>query len=274
LHPEKLETAFQGFGCGQKFRVQKKGPQALQDFNYKTMAKRKQVRQVATSSTSRPEEDVLVNIVEVRDQAQSFVAKNRKPLMIFGGLVLALVLGLIGWNLYTSGQQKTAVEQLRVAQRQFERDSFAVALNRPGGGYGGFLQIIDNYPGTKAANLCHYYAGVCYLNLGKYDAAVSYLKDYSPKGDPLLSIMKNGALGDAYSELKDMDKAKSYYAKAAAGAENDLLTPYYLKKLGMLAELQKDYSAALKHYQEIKDRFPNSAEGQDIEKYLVLLEGK
>jgi tetratricopeptide (TPR) repeat protein len=238
------------------------------------MAKRRQVKQASTTTqSSRPEEDVLVNIVEVRDQAQDFVGKFRKPLMIGGGLVLALIVGLIAWNLYIKGQQNTAVEQLRIAEGKFERDSFAVALNRPGGGYGGFLQIIDNYPGTPAANLANYYAGVSYLNLGKYDAAVSFLKDYKAKGT-LMTIMKNGTLGDAYSELKQFDKAESHYAKAANAGDNDLLTPFYLKKLAMLAERNGDNASAVKHYQAIKDRYPNSTEGQDVEKYLVRLEGK
>jgi tetratricopeptide (TPR) repeat protein len=238
------------------------------------MAKRRQVKQASTTTqSSRPEEDVLVNIVEVRDQAQGFVSKFRKPLMIGGGVILALIIGLIGWNLYVNGQQKIAVEQIRYAERQFERDSFAVALNRPGGGYGGFIQIMDNYKGTPTSNLANYYAGVSYLNLGKFEAAVSFLKDFKAK-TPMMTVMKNGTLGDAYSELKQFDKAESYYQKAVSALDNDLLTPFYLKKLAMLAERNGNSAEALKHYQAIKDRYPNSTEGQDVEKYLVRLEGK
>ncbi|MEZ4908263.1 MAG: hypothetical protein R2771_11635 [Saprospiraceae bacterium] len=35
-------------------------------------------------------------------------------------------------------------------------------------------------------------------------------------------------MGDAYSELNDMENAKKYYTKAAQQTENDLLTPYYI----------------------------------------------
>jgi hypothetical protein len=52
---------------------------------------------------------------------------------------------------------------MMLAQQQFEKDSFQLALTNPGGGYSGFLDIIDSYSGTKTANLAKYYAGICYL---------------------------------------------------------------------------------------------------------------
>ena len=89
-----------------------------------------------------------------------------------------------------------------------------------------------------------------------------------------MPIMKNGALGDAYSELKDFAKAKSFYKKAVASNANELLTPFYIKRLAMLAQKENDIAAARDYYQELKDEYPNSPEGQDAEKYLIFFEGK
>ena len=109
--------------------------------------------------------------------------------------------------------------------------------------------------------------------MGKYQAAIDYLKDYKAVGE-VTPIAKYGAMGDAYSELQDFDSAMKYYKKAAAEEENDVLTPYYLKKVGMLHEHNGNFAEAKKVYQQIKDDFPNSASGRDIDKYLARVSAK
>ena len=219
-------------------------------------------------------EETLVDVVKVRDQAQNFLDENQN--LIFGVLVgfVVLVGGFFAYrNFYQKPRQDEAVEQMFRAQEQFERDSFALALSNPGGGYMGFLDVIDGYKGTKAANLARYYAGISYLNLGKYEAALDYLKQYNAKGD-ITPIMKFGAMGDAYAELNDMDKAMSHYKKAANYSDNEALTPYYLKKIGMLSEKNGDFAAAKEAYQEIKDKYPTSDAGRTIDKYLARVASK
>jgi tetratricopeptide (TPR) repeat protein len=235
------------------------------------MAKGKQVRRPVTSAVK--EEEVLVDIVDIRNQAQSFYERYQNFILIGAAALALLIGGIIAWRWYTETKQVEAIEQMAQAQKQFERDSFAMALTNPGGGFSGFLDIIDNYGGTKAANLSCYYAGVCYLNLGKFEVAIDYLKDFSAKGD-IMPIMKNGALGDCYAETKNFDKAMSYYKSAASAGDNDFLTPYYLKKVAMLAQKRGDNAAARDAFQKIKDKYPTSAEGQEAEKYLIYLEGK
>ncbi len=228
------------------------------------MAKRKR-----NQRGRRKEEETLVNVIEVRDQAQGFLEKNQT--IIIGALaaVLLLIGGVFAYNnFYKAPRQQEAIEQMFQAEFQFQRDSFAQSLTNPGGGYKGFLDIIDEYGGTATGNLANYYAGICYLNLGQYDAAISYLEDYTPAG-AVTPSMKYGALGDAYSEKSDFDKAMSLYKKAAKAEDNDLITPYYLKKVGMLHEHQGNSSEALKAYNEIKAKYPNTTIARDIEKYIA-----
>jgi tetratricopeptide (TPR) repeat protein len=222
-------------------------------------------------------DEVLIDVVEVREQAGDFFERNR--LFILGGLGLLVLVagGLFAYNqFYKIPKQKEAVEQMFQAQIQFERDSFQLALLNPGGGYLGFLDIIENYGGTPAANSAKYYAGVSYLHIGQqnanankeFEAAISYLEDFNASGD-VLPIMKNGALGDAYSELQDFGKAMSAYKKAVSSGDNELLTPYYLKKVGMLNEKNGDAKAAQNAYEQIKNEYPNSPDARDIEKYIA-----
>lgn len=219
--------------------------------------------------TQKEADETLVDIVEVRDQAQSFIDRNQN--LVFGILIglVVIVGGIFAYrNFLLKPRQQEAVEQMYQAQNQFDRDSFALALTNPGGGFLGFLDVIDKYKGTKAANLALYYAGISYLNLGQYEAAVDYLKDFNPKGD-ITPMMKFGALGDAYSELNDFDKALQFYKRAVDAGDNDAIVPYYLKKLGMLYERQNDFAKAKEAYQKIKDEYSNTVYGQDIDKYLI-----
>lgn len=219
-------------------------------------------------------DETLVDIVEVRDSAQNFIDRNRT--WVFGALVAAvLIFG--GWfaynNFYKKPKQQEAVEQMYQAQVQFERDSFALALTKPGSGYLGFLDIIDNYKGTKAADAAHYYAGLCYLNLGQYDAAIDYLKDYSPSGE-ITPATKFGVLGDAYSELQDFGKAMDNYKKAVSSTENEVLKAYYLKKVGLLHERNGNLDDAKAAYEKIKNEFPTTTEASDIDKFIKRVASK
>ena len=225
------------------------------------MARRKKTR--------REQEETLIDIVEARESAQSFVEKNKN--ILFGVLAAVILIagGLFAYNqFYQLPREAEAGEQIFQAEIQFERDSFESALLNPGGGYLGFLDIIETYGNTKVGNMANYYSGICYLNLGKFEAAESYLKDFDPSGR-ITPIMKWGALGDALSEQGKLDKAESSYRKAANAGENEFLTPYYLKKLGLLHENQGEYKEALKAYQEIKTNFAKSIDGRTIDKFIA-----
>ncbi len=224
------------------------------------MAKRRKRKKV--------QDETIVDIVEVKEQAEDFFERNQKPILAVLGAIALIVGGYFAYKqFYVLPREIEAGEQIFQAELQFERDSFELALLNPGGGYSGFLDIIDNYGGTKVANLAHYYAGICYLHLGKFDAAVSYLSDFSP-GGTITPIMKYGALGDAYSELEQYDQAEKAYKNAVSAGDNDFLTPYYMKKLGLLYESQGDYAAALKTFKEIKSDYAKSQDGFNIDKFI------
>ncbi len=223
---------------------------------------------MARRRNKKQEEEVLVDLVDVRDNFQGVYQKNQQ--LIWGaaiGLVLLIGGYLIYNNLYMEPRQKEAMNQMYQAQFQFERDSFAKALTNPGGLYPGFLDIEDQYGNTRAGNLASYYIGVSYLNLGEHQAAIDYLADFKATNTEM-TIMKNGALGDAFAELKDLSSAMSFYQKAAA-KDNDLLTPYYLKKIGLLHERNGATADAQKVYEQIKSDYPLSNEARDIDKFLA-----
>ncbi|MDX2133224.1 MAG: tetratricopeptide repeat protein [Saprospiraceae bacterium] len=215
-------------------------------------------------------EEVVVDVQEVQGNALSLPA-NFQQYLVYAFVAVALLVA--GWWMYRNfvvkPRNQEAMAAMWQAQQLFERDSFQMALENPGGGYEGFLGIIDNFGGTKAANLSHYYAGVCYLQTRQIDEAIAHLEKFKPS-DELLPIMKNGILGDCYSEKKEFDTAIKYYKKAVDAGNNELLQSIYLKKLGLLYDYQGNKAEARKAFERYKRDFPNqsSPEWRDIDKYI------
>ncbi|MBK7231396.1 MAG: tetratricopeptide repeat protein [Saprospiraceae bacterium] len=223
----------------------------------------------ATSKSSS--DDTILDISAVKNQAESFFVKNRSFLTIGFIALIVLVGGYLGYKyLYVDADHKAALEQMYQAEMLFEKDSFEMALNNPGGGFSGFKEIAENFGHTPAGNLAKYYAGICELKLGNYDAAKSYIEDFDGKGE-VMPILKYNALGDITANLLDYEAAIKHYEKAISVRKNDFLTPWILKKLGILKESLGDTEGALKAYNEIKENYLGAPDGVNIERYILNL---
>ncbi|MCC6281723.1 MAG: tetratricopeptide repeat protein [Saprospiraceae bacterium] len=211
-----------------------------------------------------------IEVQEVQQVSAPFWEKYQKELLYALGAVAAVA---VGWWLYKSmivaPKQQEAVASMWQAQNMFERDSFRLALDGPGGGFDGFVALADKYSGTPAGNTANYYAGVSYLQLGEFDNAIQYLEKYDAEGT-LLPAVKYGALADAYSEKKDYAKALDLYEKASEATDNEVLSSLYLKRLGMLYEYQGNKEEAVKVYERLRRDYPNqqSQDWREIEKYI------
>ena len=131
------------------------------------------------------QEEAVVNQPVSTTSAPFWETYQKQIIYVLGGL-LALCIGWWGYKtLIVEPKQKEAVDAMWQAQMMFDRDSFKLALENPGGGAEGFLAIIDNYSGTKAGNTAKYYAGVCYLQTGDFDNAIAQLESFDADGDLL-----------------------------------------------------------------------------------------
>jgi tetratricopeptide (TPR) repeat protein len=207
------------------------------------------------------------------EQAEKYVKENKQVVTyIVGGLILVIMAYFSYGRFIVEPKEEKAANQVFRAQSYFAVDSLRLALHGDGL-YPGFLKIIEDYDGTKVANLSNYYAGLCYLRSGQYNDAINYLKDYSGD-DAYVQTLAYGAIGDAYGELGNLGDAISWYKKAADNQPNDLLTPFFLYKSGLAMEREGDNSGALKAFERIRKNYPNSPEGADIEKYISRVSAK
>jgi tetratricopeptide (TPR) repeat protein len=220
----------------------------------------------------KPDEN-LKEVESALTSAEGFFEENSKIItIIFGAAIVIALLLLLTHRFYSQPREAKAIEQIAGAQNYFQKDSFKLALNGDGN-YPGFLDIIDDYGRTKAGKLARYYAGISYLHLGKYKEAVEYLEDFTTD-DPLLEPVKTGATGDAYAELGNKEKALKLYLKAAEGNKNTFTTPIYYLKAARMYEASGNKDKALEMYRMIKDKYPQSAEGQMADKYIARIIAK
>jgi tetratricopeptide (TPR) repeat protein len=201
-------------------------------------------------------------------KSEQFIEDNQKTLtyVILGALLL--VAAYLGFHkFYTEPKEELAKSEMYVAELYFQKDSFNLALNGDGNYYG-FLDIIDKYGITKSGNLSKYYAGICYLQLGNFDEAISYLKKFD-SDDIMVNATAQGAIGDAYSELQKYGQAIKYYEKAANSTPNAFITPLYLNKAAQLYEEEGNYKKAIELYEKIKKDYAQSQEGRSADKLIA-----
>ena len=208
-------------------------------------------------------------VVEAVSKTEQFFNKNGK---LIGGIAAGIVVvAAIVFCWYKFAYQPALQEaqgQMAYAEENFRGGDYELALNGDGNTLG-FVQIIDEY-GTKAGKAVYFYAGVCELQLGNYEEAVSYLKAYKGK-DAILKARALACIGDAYVGLEDYEAALNYFEKAADVIDN-MFTAGYLLKAGLVAEKLGQNEKALQYYELIKDQYANSPEGYEIDKYIGRIE--
>ena len=217
--------------------------------------------------------DNLQELESALTKTERFIEENQKPITYAVGAIILVVIAYLSFTrFYLQPRQDEAQSQMFMAENYFERDSFNLAINGDGN-YLGFLDIIDDYGMTKSANLAKYYTGISYLHLEQYEDALDYLKGFKTK-DLLLGPISEGARGDAKLELGDMEGALKHYENAYLMSDNELTTPVYMMKAARLLETMDELEDALVLYQEIKDKYPETTEGQNVDKYIARVEIK
>ena len=205
---------------------------------------------------------------------EQFFLKYRKQILIAVAAILLIIAGCLAYKtLVAEPRENKASTAMAKAQEMFAERDFQKALNGDKTNEG-FLSVIENYGGTDAANLAKGYAGLCYAQMGKWQEAVKYLEDFSPKSDAIISPAIVAALGNAYANTGKVDEAISTLKEAASMADsrsesvNNTISPTYLLQAARLLESQKKSDEALKIYKQIKEKYVNSAVAQDIDKYI------
>ncbi len=209
-----------------------------------------------------------LNVDEALSTSEAFLLKNKNVLL---GIVIALVVivgGYLGYKHFISEpKEQKASEAIFKGEQYFGTDNFEVALKGDSLGYAGFVKLADQFSGTDAGNLANAYAGLCYAQLGKYEDAIKYLDKFSGN-DLLVAPAVMGALGNCYAQVGQLDKAVATLLKAAEHANSMSLSPIYLIQAGQILEKQGKNAEAVDAYKQVKNKYGNSYQAMDIDKYI------
>jgi tetratricopeptide (TPR) repeat protein len=236
--------------------------------------KTKAEREDAIEKQSKTAE-VFHTLDEKASKTEEWAIKNQKYIFVIVGLAAIIVLGYLGYKKFIAGPKASeAMNEMFTAQKYFdqavngtEKDSLYTLALHGGEGKFGMLDIVNEYSGTPAANLAHYYAGMAYLNLKDYTNAITYLEDFS-SDDVMLSAIAKGGIGDAFAQLNQPENALEYYEKAISVSDNEFTVPMYLFKAGSIALQIGDHTKALKYFKRIKDEFSTSTEATNIDVFI------
>jgi len=202
--------------------------------------------------------------------AENWLEQNPKIVVGVAAAILIIVGGYFAFNYYKNSQNDLAQKEMFQAVYYFEADSLDKALNGDGNNLG-FLEIIDEYSVTDAANLANFYAGVSYLKQGKFELARLYLEDFNAT-DLLIQARAYGLVGDSYMEEKKYDDAAKYYNKAANYKPNKYFSPSYLMKEALAYEKLNQNDKARETYDKIINLYWESSEYQNARKFKARLE--
>ncbi|MDR9457455.1 MAG: tetratricopeptide repeat protein [Salegentibacter sp.] len=240
----------------------------------KPSTKEERKKKVEEESTTA---EVFNTLDEGASKAETWVADNQKYIYIIVGVAIVAVLGYLGWQRFIQEPKETeAANEMAQAQNYFanamnsagaERDSlYTMSLNGGEGKYG-FLDIIENYGGTDAANLARYNAGFAYLHTGNYQEAINHLEDFK-SDDEILAALAVGGIGDAFMQLEQPEEALDYYDKAASMRSNEFTTPKFLLKASITALEVGENNEAEDYLTKLRDEYPESPEAEQVPVYL------
>lgn len=241
---------------------------------HKPSSKEEQQKDIEDQSTTA---EVFNTLDEGAGKTEAWVASNQKYIFIIIGLAALLILGYLGYERFIQEpKEQEAANEMFQAQEYFDTalastgaqsDSlYNMALTGGEGKYG-FLDIIDDYGSTDAANLANYYAGFAYLNTNRYQEAIEYLEDFN-SDDEILAPLATIGIGDAFLQLDQPEEALNYYDKAASMRSNSFSTPKALLKGAITAIQLGDGDQAADYLTRIENEFSETPEAEQVPVYL------
>ena len=212
---------------------------------------------------------------ETLNKSEAFFLKYKKAIIAAVVAIVVIIGGAVLYKTYISEpNEQKASTAIAKGQDYFAQGLFQQALAGDSAGFKGFAKLADEYSSTDAGNLANLYAGLCNAQLGKWDEAAKYLEKYDGADDQMISPVAEGALGNVYAHLNQLDKAVSHLKKAAEKADNNSLSPTFLVQAGEILESQGKADEALKLYKQVKEKYFNSMMYSRIDEYIERVSAK
>ncbi len=218
--------------------------------------------------------DNLDALTQLKSKLSAFYTENKKSIGIVSAVIVASVAGGYYWAVkYIPEQENKAAKELAPLHFYFKNDSMNIVINGDKAlRVKSAKSIADEYGSTQKGKEAALMLSIAYMRNKKYEEALEYL-DRTEANDDILSASILNMKAVCYSNLNEVEKAASFFAKAGDVAENEFSAEYY-KRAGIHYESAKNFEKALKYYQIIADKYPTSGVGSDINKYVYKMKAK
>lgn len=214
------------------------------------------------------EQTAIDNLNTHLTSAGQKVADNKKYIWWVLGIIVAIAAIILSYlyffrtprvNKATDAYDKVELQEIKGEIT----DSIATA---------NYMKVADEYDGTPAGETAALAAGEGNYKLGNWDKAIKYLEMFD-SNEPVIEATSRMLLADCYVNKgeKFYGQALDAYAKAKRLADdNPQIVPMILFKEARVYDAQKNYSEALKCYEEIKNAYPEFVPGSmTIDAYIA-----
>jgi len=194
------------------------------------------------------------------EQAEDIIAKakkNKKAIMWCLVAAFAVIIVVLIWLMLAQTGARKADEAVAKADAA-KTDSVALVLYKEAAS-----------AGYKSGHRAAAQAAVILYGQGKYEEALEYLDD-ADLDDEIAAAGVYSLAGDCYVNLEKYDEALSSYEKAISKAdENPEIVPFVLVKMANIYRAQTKYDDEAEAYETIINEYPSYATSTriDINKY-------
>lgn len=218
-------------------------------------------------SISRKHELREDKVVTFYARAWEFFDRNRK--LVYGaiGVLVLIVAASIAYVLYQNQQGAEAEQHLARIVSLYEEGSYREALDGTADRLG-LLEIAEDYSGTQAGNLAHFYAADALYQLGEFDRALTHFRAFD-KSEDFIGASALAGQAAVHENRGEYAEAGELYEKAATLYENPLSTPRYLVDAGRAYELAGMYDEAMEVYETVRAEYPDSDPAGNIEIFIA-----
>jgi predicted negative regulator of RcsB-dependent stress response len=214
----------------------------------------KQIKKRAPKKTTSTEVDVKDKLASLKDT----IRERQKTALKYIAGILVIFIVIVGFLFFSYTSHKKAKIFENEAYKIYYNEYQSSSLNKEER-YKKALDMFRKAYDNRKSPTSLFYIAACYYELGKYDDALSTLKDftqrYSNKDRFIPLVYQKIAM--VYIKKGDVDSAK----KALDTLSNlnvDIFKDFALMEYGRLLEKEGKLDEAKKKYKELTTRFPDS----------------
>lgn len=201
----------------------------------------------------------------------SFLIRNLAAVIGISLAVILLIGGGVLYYFYTERQEHEAQELLVRAEQAFQQGEYEIALEGDADMLSvGLVEIINDYGRSNAGNLARYYAAVAESELGNYEQALQYIRDFDPPSG-ILGVGPIAFQAVIHANLNNYEEAARFFVQAAEWDENESTTPQNLLQAAQAYMEAGDNSQAIKLVERIVNEYEDSRSAEQAQRLEGML---